>query len=111
MSNKHLTRPPTEILLARLSILLDNVNSLYQTETSVVEEDVVTEYRNALDLFMKSLDGSITEPASRIQYGLPADPLAYNIFTNSIMRDMEALFLEISALDKLVTSGFNSILA
>jgi len=111
MTNRHLTRPPTEILRARLKVLMDNVNNMYQSGSQVLESDISTAYHDALSLFFESLDNSITSISVDIKQGTPADPLIYNVFTNAFMRDMEALFLEITALDKLTTSSFNSILA
>lgn len=111
MANQHLTSPPTDMLRARLKVLLENTNSLYQDSKNVLEEDIVNSYHEALETFLQSLDGSIVGVASKIQAGFPADPLMYNIITNSILRDMDALFSEVSALDKIVVSSFNSIMS
>jgi hypothetical protein len=99
------------MLRSRLKVLLDNVNTMYQSGTQVLEEDIAVAYSDAIATFMKSLDQSITSISVKIKEGMPADPLIYNVFTNAFMRDMEALFLEIGALDRLVTSSFNSIVA
>ena len=109
MTNKHLTRPPVDVLRARLKVLLESVNAVYQNKTHVLEEDITSAYSQALDIFIKSLDSSITNVVSDIKKGFPADPLNYNILTNAFARDLEALFLEVGALDKIVTSSFNSI--
>jgi len=111
MANKHLTRPPTEVLRARLNILLKNTNELYKNGGDVLEEDLVSSYQEAMNLFMESLDSSLIPSASKIKKGLPADPLQQNIFSNAIERDLEALFAECGALDRMVTSGFNSIIS
>lgn len=111
MPNRHLTRPPTEIVRSRLKVLLNNINAMYQNGTQVLEEDITTAYSDALSIFIKSLDSSITSVVAEIRAGMPADPLAYNIFTSAFSKDLEALFLEVGALDKLVTSSFNSIIS
>ena len=111
MANKHTSQPPTELMRARLKVLLENVNYMYTAKNSIVENDIVASYHSAMDVFLKSLDGSITGAIAKIIKGSPADPLHYNIFTNSINKDLEALFSETVALDKLVTSSFNSIIA
>jgi hypothetical protein len=111
MTNKHISQPPTDLLRARLRILLENLDSVYRSSTSVVEEDLVDAYHQAMSTFMQSLDGSITGATASILKGMPADPTHYNIFTNSILRDLEAIYSEVGALDVMVTSSFNSIIA
>jgi hypothetical protein len=92
-------------------VLLEDVNKLYQSGDMVLEENLVSSYHAAMDIFLKSLDGSILRSASKIFKGMPADPSHYNVVTNSLSRDLEALFTEIGALDALVVSSFNSMLA
>lgn len=96
---------------ARLSVLLENVNYLYASKKTVLEEDIVNAYHTSMDLFLKSLDGSICGAVAKILKGSPADPFHYNVFTSSINKDLEALFAEIGALDKLIVATFNSIIA
>lgn len=111
MPNRHLSQPPTELLRERLQVLLENVDSMYRSKTSVSEEDLVSSYSYAMRVFLKSLDGSIIGAVSKILKGSPANPLRYNIFTDSILRDMEAIYAEMGALDKMVVGSFNSIIA
>lgn len=109
MANQHLTRPPTEVLRARLKVLLEETNTLYDSGDQVLEGDLVDSYNEALFLFMKSLDESIVGASADIISGMPADPQKWNVFTNSVNRDMEALFAETGALDRMIVSSFNSI--
>ena len=111
MSNKHTSSPPTELLKARLRVLLENVNSLYKDKDTVVEEDLVSAYHDAMNMFLKSLDGSITGTIAKITKGMPADPFHYNIFTNAILSDLNAIYSETGILDRVVTASFNSIIA
>ena len=111
MSNKHTSQPPTEMMRARLKVLLEHVNYLYTSKESVLEEDIVNAYNDAISIFMRSLDGSIVGTVAKILKGAPADPSHYNILTNSIAKDLEATYLEAGTLDRLITSSFNSIIA
>lgn len=111
MPNKYISQPPTEVMRARLKVLLENVNYLYGSKGTVLEQDVVNAYHSAMDLFLKSLDGSICGAVAKILKGSPADPFHYNVFTSSVNKDLEALFAETTALDKLIVAGFNSIIA
>lgn len=111
MANKHLSRPPTEVMKARLKILLENTNDLYNTGTSVLEEDLVSSYELATSQFLESIDGSIVESAAKIMIGQPADPNKYNVLLDAMGTDMEILFAETGALDNLIVGGFNSIIS
>jgi hypothetical protein len=111
MSNKHLIEPPTDIAIARLKVLLDSINSNYRTNKMVLESDLSSLYSEAIDLFFESLDNSLVGTVKQIYPGAPSDPESYNLFTTAIQKDMEALFSETVALDKLVASSFNSVLA
>jgi len=109
MANKHLTVPPNEVALARLKVLLESVNDLYHSGDMVLESNIVSSYHEALNLFYESLDSSILGSVMKIYKGAPADPATYNIFTTALQKDAKALFSEIGALDRLVSSSFNSI--
>lgn len=111
MSNKHLSEAPSNLVKAKLKVLLESVNDMYSSGKMVTESDISSAYHNAMETFFKSLDYSISNSTSKFMPGQPADPLQYNIFTNALSRDLEALFSEIGALDKIVTSSFNSITA
>lgn len=111
MTNKHLTRTPSDLIKKKLEILLSSVNNFYNNSSMVVEEDLVGLYNSAISTFFESMDGSITSIISKFIPGLPADPTKYNIFTNTIGMDIEALFAEIGVLDKLIASSYNSIIA
>lgn len=109
MANKFSTRLPSEVLKARLHLLLKDTNDLYNSGNSVLESELVDSYSEALSIFLKSLDGSILKSSSEINSGMPADPSKYNSFTEAIHTDMEILFAETFALDNMIISGFNSI--
>jgi hypothetical protein len=111
MPNKYISQPPTEVMRARLKVLLENVNYLYTSKETVLEEDIVNAYHTAMDIFLQSLDGSICGAVAKILKGSPADPFHYNVFTRSIQKDLEALFAETGALDKLIVATFNSVIA
>jgi hypothetical protein len=111
MSNKHLTEPPTDIAIARLKVLLENVNDSYRNKSMVVDSDIVSLYNQAINIYFESIDGSIINAVRQIYPGAPADPDSYNLFLSAIQKDLNALFAEIGSLDKLVASSFNSILA
>jgi len=96
---------------ARLKVLLENVDAIYRSGASAVEEDLTAAYHAAMHTFLQSLDGSITGSVAKIIKGQPADPLHYNIFTNSILRDLDAIYSEVGALDRIITASFNSIIA
>ncbi len=111
MSNKHLSSPPSSVLLARLKVLLESVNQIYQSNRMVLESDLVSGYHEALDLFFESLDNSLLASVYKIYAGAPSDPLQFNIFTRAILKDLEALFLELAAVDKLIAGSFNSVIS
>jgi len=111
MPNKHISQPPTELLRARLDVLLKNVNNIYKNKAAVVEEDLVSAYHDSMNMFLKSLDGSITGTIANIMKGMPADPFHYNIFTNAISSDLSAIYSETGILDRVVTASFNSIIS
>jgi len=125
MSNKDLTPPATEVVLARLKVLFENVNQLYKaglennsssaggdtTSSMVLESDLISSYHTALNLFFDSLDGSVTSQTTQIYAGAPSDPIQYNLITSAINKDMEALFAELGAVDKLIAGSFNSIMS
>jgi len=111
MTNKHLTAPPSDIALARLKVLLESVNDLYSSGKMVLESDIVFSFHEALNLFYESLDRSIVSAVMEIYAGAAADPSFYNIFTSSILKDTQAVFSEINALDKIISSSFNSIIS
>jgi len=111
MLNKHLTKPPSDILLARLKSLFEDVNSAYQSGTMVLESDILNAYHQALNTFYKSLDSSVTSAVNGIYPGAPADPIEFNEFTSAIQKDLKAIFAELGALDRLVSSSFNSIIS
>jgi len=102
MSNKHLTAPPSSVLLARLKVLFESINQNYQSGQMVLESDLVSNYHEALDLFFESFDSSLLGAIYKIYPGAPADPLQFNVFTRAVLKDMEALFLELGAVDRLV---------
>lgn len=111
MINKHLSTAPIDVVTSKLKVLLDSVNNLYNNNQMVVESELVNAYHTALNTFFDSLDNSIVNATVEFLPGQPANPLHYNLLTNAIGQDLEALFLEIGSLDRLVTSSFNSLIA
>ena len=111
MPNRHISQPPSELLLSRLRVLFENIDFIYRGKSAAIEEDLVSSYNAAMDIFLKSLDGSITGTVAKIMQGMPADPIHYNIFTHSILKDLEAIYSETASLDKLITASFNSIIS
>lgn len=111
MANKHLSQNPYSLAVSKLKVLLESINTLYSSGRMVTESDLSSAYNEAIYTFLDSLDGSITKTTTEFLAGQPADPIQYNLLLNAIRKDLEILFLEISALDKLVTSSFNSISA
>lgn len=111
MTNKHLTVPPSDVALSRLKVLLESVNDMYHSGEMVLESNIVSSFHEALNLFYESLDGSIVGSVMKIYKGAPADPTMYNIFTTALKKDIEAVFSEVAALDRMVASSFNSIIS
>jgi len=111
MTNKHLTVPPSEVALARLKVLTESINDMYHSGNMVLESDIVSSFHEALNLFYDSLDGSIVGSVMKVYAGAPADPSVYNVFTTAMFKDASAIFSEIGALDRLVSSSFNSIIS
>jgi hypothetical protein len=111
MSNRHLIKPPTDIILARLKILFKSLNDMYQTGGMVLEGDIISSYHEAVDLFYESFDKSITGTVIDIYAGAPSDPTQYNRLMTAVQKDIEAIFAEVAVLDRLVSSSFNSIIS
>jgi hypothetical protein len=109
MANKHLTLPPSDVMLARLKVFMESVNDLYSSGSMVLEADIVSSFHEVLNLFFETLDGSVVSSVLRIYPGAAADPSLYNQFTSAMLKDAQAIFSEINALDQLVSAGFNSI--
>ena len=95
MSNKHLSQAPSNLVKAKLKVLLESVNDMYRSRSMVTEADLSSAYHTALDTFFKSLDNSISNSTSPFKQGQPADPLQYNVFTNALGRDLDACLLRL----------------
>lgn len=111
MTNRFTSPPPDELIEARLQVLLDETNRLYQEGGVVIQEDILDSYNEAMATFFSSLENSILGVSFPIKKGMPADPVDYNVFTSAIRKDLEALFLEASAADRLISSNFNSLVS
>jgi hypothetical protein len=111
MGNKHLAKPPIDLMLARLKVLFESINDSYQSGRMVLESDIISSYQDATELFYQSLDSSIVDVVTRIYKGAPADPSQMNIFTSAIQKDLQASFAEIAALDRLIAASFNSLIS
>lgn len=111
MTNKFTSPPPTDWTKAKLQVLLDYTNRLYQENGPSVKEDIIDAYNEAMGLFVDSLDKSIVGVIYPIQAGMPADPVDYNVFSRAILQDLQVLFSEAKVADSLISTNFNNILA
>lgn len=107
--NKDLSILPNELLLTRLSLLLESLNDLYSSNSMVTESQIVNNYYDSISLFVESLNSSVLNSLYKFKSGFPADPVEYNVFTDAIQMDLSILFSEIGSLSTLVSSNFNSI--
>lgn len=111
MTNKFTSPPPDELIRAKLQVLLETANRIYQEGGVALKEDILDAYNEAIGLFFDSFDSSILGVTYPIMPGMPADPVDYNVFSRAILYDLQVLFAEIGAIDRLVSSNFNSIVA
>ena len=111
MSDKYTSESAIQLIRDKLSILLDSVNREYNSGKMVTEIDMVSLYQSAINDFVNSVDSSITGNLQDFKMGFPADPIEYNLFNDSIRKDLEILFLQVGSLDKIISSSFNSIIA
>ena len=80
MTNKHFSQPPSALVRARLNVLLEKTNSIYSEQGMILESDITSEYHSAVDLFVKSLEGSVTGATSKILAGQPVKPAQIGLF-------------------------------
>jgi hypothetical protein len=111
MSNKLTIKPPIEVVIARLGVLFEAINDRFQSGDMILESELIDLYHNAIRTFYESMDRSSLKLLPDFQPGTPADPREVNDFTKLIQQDLRSIYLEISALDKLITASFNSIIA
>ena len=111
MADKFLLKPPKEVILARLKVFLDSVNTLYQSGDLYIEQELISSYHNALSLFYESSIRSVLGTTQDFYPGLPADPNVMNEFNFAISQELQAIYAEIGALDKLISANFNSVIA
>lgn len=111
MTNKLTSAPPDQAIMSRLSVLLESVNNAYQGSDQILDDELRDLYHEAMQTFFDSLDNSITSVTYPIIKGAPADPIDYNVFTTAIDKDLRVMFMESGAVDRLVSSNFNSIVA
>lgn len=107
--NKDFFIIPEEVLKSRLSFLFKTLNENYNSSSMLLEEEAVSLYHSAIDLFFKSIDKSATGTLNKFKPGFPSDPVEYNQFTDAILTDLSILFLEMASLSKLLSSSFNAI--
>jgi hypothetical protein len=110
MSNIYKKINFSSVLAARLKVLLDSINETYTSGAMALESDLVSLYHNSLELFFESLNQSISKSLFNIKAGLPSDPRGVNLFTGSVQQDLQCVFAEIGALDKLIAASFNAVL-
>jgi hypothetical protein len=110
MTNKLTAAPPDQAIMSRLSVLLESVNNAYK-DGKILDDELKDLYHEAIQTFFDSLDNSITSVTYPIIKGAPADPIDYNVFTNAISKDLKVMFMESGAVDRLISSNFNSIIA
>ena len=111
MTNKFTSPPPDELTRAKLEVLLQTANRLYQEGGVGLKEDILDAYNEALSIFFDSFNNSILGVTYPVQAGLPADPVDYNVFSRAILYDLQILFSEIGAVDRLISTNFNTITA
>lgn len=111
MTNKFTSPPPDELIRAKLQVLLETANRIYQEGGVALKEDIIDAYNEAIGLFFDSFDNSILGVTYPIMPGMPADPIDYNVFSRAILYDLQVLFAEVGAIDRLISSNFNSIVA
>ena len=111
MTNKFTSPPPDELIRAKLQVLLQTANGIYQEGGLGLKEDILDAYNDAIGLFFDSFDNSILSVTYPIQPGMPADPVDYNVFSRAILYDLQVLFAEVGAIDRLVSVNFNSIVS
>jgi len=111
MTNKFTSPPPTDWVVAKLQVLLDYTNRLYQEGGLSLKEDIIDAYTEAMGLFVDSIDKSIVGVVYPIQAGMPADPVDYNVFSRAILQDLQVLFSQTKVTDSLVSANFNNIIA
>lgn len=111
MTNKFTSPPPDQLINSKLRVLLDAVNDAYQQDGVVLDDELLDLYDEAIQLFIDSIDGSITGVTYPIIPGAPSDPVDYNVFTEAISRDLRAMFYEVGSVDRLVGTNFNTAVA
>lgn len=111
MTNKLTAAPPNQAIVSKLKVLLESVNNAYQGSNQILDDELRDLYHEAMQLFFDSLDSSILSVSYPIIKGAPADPIDYNVFTTAIDRDLQVMFAEAGAVDRLVSSNFNAIIS
>ena len=114
MRHSHFTLPPKDLLASRLEVFLENVNTTWQSSSlvgNVFQDDIRNLYDQSIETFLETLDESIVASSLRVYAGSPSDPNAYNTFFAAIQKDLQILYLELGALDKLVSASFNGIVS
>lgn len=111
MTNKLTSRPPDQAIISRLKVLLESVNNAYQNSGQILDDELRDLYNEAMQTFFDSLDSSILSVSYPIIKGAPADPIDYNVFTTAIDKDLQVMFAEAGAIDRLVSSNFNAIIS
>ena len=107
--NKDYIQPLDELQQARLRVLLDNINELYNSDGMMLENEVISLYYTAVNTFYDSLNKSVVGVAAEILTGSPADPNVYNEILLAIKQDLAATYNELAVLDRMVSASFNSI--
>lgn len=110
MANKHLIKQPTDVILERLSVYFEKLNSLYKNN-NVDTGELVDAYQEGLDRFLSSIDGSTVDDFFNIIAGVPANPTEYNNVFINLRSDLKGLYFQLRALDLLIVSAFNSVVS
>lgn len=111
MTNKFTSPPPDELIRAKLEVLLETANRVYQEGGAGLKEDIIDAYNEALGLFFDSFDNSIVGVTFPIMPGMPADPVDYNVFSRAVLYDLKVLFSQAGAIDRMISTNFNSIVS
>jgi hypothetical protein len=109
MTNRHLSQAPKELIAKRLNVFLSSLNGM--SDRMILESDIISRYQTGIQLFYDSLEGSALKNIPDFVEGRPADPLDMRYLFSALSKDIKVMFFSLSALDKMITSSFNSIIS
>jgi hypothetical protein len=111
MINKLTSTPFSEMIEARLKVMLEPLNTFYQNNEYTYEDDLSGYYNEIVSSFLESIGTSIVGTIRPIVAGMPTDPVDYNLLFSAIDKDLRILFAETGEIDKLISANFNTVIA